>query len=276
MTPSPGSGAGEPAREREEPVRVRLGGLHTAVIGGAALAELMVTDCLLAREAAGSVDPVVVFSSNGQGIALAADDPEFAAAMAAADIIHADGQSVVHASRLTAHPLPERVATTDFFHNAARAATAHGLRFFLLGASEEQNRAAAEAIARDYPHLEVVGRQHGYFDADEDEEICRRIVESGADVLWVALGKPRQELWSIRNRERLRGVGWVKTCGGLYAFLAGDSPRAPRWMQRVGLEWLYRAFDDPKRLAWRYITTNPRAAWLLLRDTDRGRRASGQ
>nr|WP_255714124.1 WecB/TagA/CpsF family glycosyltransferase [Pelagibacterium xiamenense] len=225
---------------------------------------------MAAREAGGAWLPKAVFSSNGQGIALAGRDADFARAMAQADAIHADGMSVVKASARTRAPLPERIATSDFFHDAAVAASAHGLRFFMLGASERQNAAAVEAARRMYPDLQIVGRHHGYFGEGDDAAICEMVRASGADVLWVALGKPRQEFWSIANRERLAGVGWIKTCGGLYAFLAGDAPRAPQWMQDIGLEWLHRVLDDPKRLAWRYLTTNPYSLYRLMRHTERG------
>jgi len=247
---------------------VRVGGFATASVSRKQLAEVMVQDCVQAKERGGDWIPKVVFSSNGQGIALAGQDGTFANVMSKADIIHADGMPVVFASRLTNHPLPERIATTDFFHDAARAAETHGLKFYMLGAKEEQNLAAVETIRQMYPNLHIVGRRNGYFGPDEDEAVCQDIRDSGADVLWVALGKPKQEFWSIRNRENLRGVGWIKTCGGLYGFLAGDAPRAPTWMQALGLEWLFRAIREPSRLAWRYIVTNPYAAYRLVRHTD--------
>lgn len=243
---------------------VRLGGLDTIIATGRELASLMVDDCLAARGQARL--PRLVFSSNGQGISLAGRDPEFARAMQAADIVHADGMPVVLASRwLTRTPLPERIATTDFFHQAAEAAIPHGLRFYMLGATEERNAAVCRAIARLYPDLKIVGRHHGYFPDSDSAAICADIVARGTDVLWVALGKPRQELWSVANRERLRGVGWLKTCGGLYGFLTAEEKRAPRWAQRAGLEWLFRAAQDPRRLGWRYLVTNPHAFYRLLR-----------
>lgn len=249
--------------------RPLVGGFPTAALTRAQLAQVMVSDCLAARAARSTSRPRLVFSSNGQGIALAGQDTEFAQVMAAADIIHADGMPVVMASRLTRTPLPERIATTDFFHDAAQAAIASGLSFFMLGASEQQNAAAVAAIRRDYPALRIAGSHHGYFKDEDSGRICDLVNASGADVLWVALGKPRQERWCVANRERL-DVGWVKTCGGLYAFLAGDDPRAPEWMQRMGLEWVYRMLDDPARLGWRYLSTNPYAFYRLLRYTERG------
>lgn len=259
--------------EQKHP-RVMVGGFNTISCSRVELAELMLNDCLEARQQGSEWLPKLVFSSNGQGVALAGRSPEFAETMASADIIHADGMPVVFASKLTEAPLPERIPTTDFFHDAAKVTEPNGLRFFMLGATAEQNAIAVDAVKKMYPSLNIVGSHHGYFSEDEDESVCEMIRESNADVVWIALGKPRQEAWCVRNRERLHGVGWLKTCGGLYAFLAGDVPRAPGWMQKAGLEWLFRMLDDPKRLAWRYLTTNPYAMYRLVRFTHRrsGRR----
>lgn len=252
-----------------------LGGFSTAAVTRRELAEIMVSDCLHVRVAPLYVPPKLVFSSNGQGLALAGTNPQFAHDMQQAEIIHADGMPVVIMSRVFGARLPERIATTDFFHDAAQAAIGAGLRFFFLGSSEDENRAAVEAVTRLYPELIVAGRHHGYFDDSDDEEICERIRESGTDVLWVALGKPRQERWAVKNRSRLSGVAWIKTCGGLYAFLSGRVTRSPRWMQRLGLEWLYRAAGEPTRLGWRYLTTNPYALYRLLRYSRPGRHLDG-
>ncbi len=189
--------------------------------------------------------------------------------MLEANWIHGDGQSIVIASKMTEAPLPERIATTDFFHDAAEAAIRNDLSFFIFGGSENQNRTATDAIRKLYPGIKIAGRRNGYFKPDEEDGICREIRESGADVLWVGLGKPFQEEWSVRNRHKLQGVAWLKTCGGLYAFLCGDAPRAPEWMQRLGLEWLFRTMQDPKRLAWRYLTTNPHSFYRLIVHTRR-------
>jgi exopolysaccharide biosynthesis WecB/TagA/CpsF family protein len=247
---------------------VRIGGFDTAAVTRAALARIMVEDALAARDSPDACLPKVVFSSNGQGISLAARNQEFREAMARADLIHADGMSVVFASRLLAGlALPERVATTDFFHDAAAAAQEVGLRFFMLGGTDRENLAACTAAQRLYPKLEVVGRYHGYFTASQNTSVCEMVISSGADVLWVALGRPKQEFWSLANRERLRGVAWIKTCGGLYAFLAGTAPRAPLWMQNAGMEWFFRLMHEPSRLALRYLATNPHAIWRVIVDS---------
>lgn len=248
--------------------RVMVGGFLTASINRIDLAAVMLADCLSARKDPNAI-PKLVFSSNGQGIALAGKDQSFAEVMNKADIVHADGMPVVFASKLTSHPLPERIATTDFFHDAAEAASDNDLSFYILGSTKSQNDRAVEKIRKLYPKIRIVGHRDGYFSDEETEAVCHEIREVRPDVLWVALGKPRQEFWCTQNREKLNGIGWVKTCGGLYAFLAGDVPRAPNWMQKVGLEWLFRTFDDPKRLFLRYVGTNGHAIYRLLRFTEK-------
>ena len=130
------------------------------------LAQSMLTDCMAARASPNIIRPKLVFSSNGQGLALAGRSSRFMAVMSQADVIHADGMPVVLASRLTAHPLPERIATTDFFHDVAQVAEISGLRFFFLGASEDQNRAAVASVSKRYPKLQISGRHHGYFSTE--------------------------------------------------------------------------------------------------------------
>lgn len=246
---------------------VRIGGINTASVTRRELAQLMV-DHVVAARASRTALPKLIFSTNGQGVSLAAHDVRFAAAMAQADLVHADGMSVVFASRLlTSTHLPERVATTDFFHDAARAAQEAGLRFFLLGGRPAQLLDACAAARRLYPQLQIAGHHHGYFPDSESPRICDMVRKSRADVLWVALGKPRQEFWALANRENLQGVAWIKTCGGLYAFLSGNVSRAPGWVQAVGLEWLYRLAQEPGRLAYRYLATNPHALWRMLTDS---------
>lgn len=262
--------AGPPQqRERRGPHRayreVLVGGLRTACVSREQLASLMVGDCLAAR--GGARRPKLVFASNGHAIAMAATDARFRGQFAAANLIHADGQPVVFASKLmTKAPIPERSATTDFIHDAARAASEHGLRFYLLGATEDANARCAGALRETYPKLAIAGRRDGFFSTDEEAEICDRINASKADVLWVGLGVPLEYEFCVRNRDRLK-VGWIVTSGGCFNFVTGDYARAPHWMQAAGLEWLHRLAREPRRLFWRYAVTNPLALFALLTRT---------
>lgn len=244
---------------------VVVGGLKTACLTRTQLAALMVSDCLAARNT--ECAPKLVFSTNGNSIARAALDADFRRRHMAADLLHADGQPVVLASRLlTRSPIPERSATTDFFHDAAAAASERGLRFFLLGGTEAANEACARVLQHAYQGLQIAGRHHGYFSSDEEAAICAEINKSNADVVWVGLGVPLEQSFCLRNKLRLR-AGWLMTAGGCFNFFTGAYARAPRWMQNAGLEWLYRVWKEPRRLAWRYAVTNPVALFMLLTRT---------
>ena len=245
--------------------RVKVGGLRTACISRRQLGGLMVGDCLAAR--GGKRTPKLVFAANGHSVALAALNPQFRRQLEQADLIPADGAPIVFASRLlTRTPVPERSATTDFMFDAAHAAEQHGLKFFLLGSTEEINARCAENLRESHPGAAIAGRRNGYFSRDEEAAICEEINRSGADILWVGLGVPLEYEFCLRNKARLK-VGWIVTCGGCFNFAAGDYVRAPRWMQRSGLEWLHRLWREPKRLFWRYLLTNSVAAAMLLLNT---------
>lgn len=253
-----------PARKHYQEVVV--GGLKTACLSRGDLMSLMVEQCL-ARRMSSSQRTRLVFAVNGHTLSLAATDENFRALHEHADIIHADGQAIVFASQLlTDAPIPERSATTDFFHDAAIAAREHGLSFFLLGATEEVNARCAEAMRKMYPGLRIVGRRHGYFSRDEEAAVCEEISRSGADIVWVGLGIPLEQDFCVRNRHRI-DAGWVVTAGGCYNYVTGHYRRAPAWMQAAGLEWLHRLWHEPRRLFWRYAITNPHAVFLLLTRT---------
>jgi N-acetylglucosaminyldiphosphoundecaprenol N-acetyl-beta-D-mannosaminyltransferase len=253
----------KPANDRY--AEVTVGGIKTACVTREQLAALMVEDCLIARRVKQA--PKLVFASNGHAIALVATDKNFRAHFEAADIVHADGQPVVMASRLLARmPVPERSATTDFIHDAARAAQAHGLRIFLLGATEQINAQCAEILRFTYPDLQIVGRRNGYFKRADEAAVCDEINRSGADVVFVGLGVPLEYAFCTRNKNRLN-AGWVVTCGGCYNFVTGAYKRAPDWMQKFSLEWLYRLAREPKRLFWRYAVTNPLAIFFMVTRT---------
>lgn len=244
--------------------KVVIGHIPITVLSRREWVRLMVTDCRLNKDRGGL--PKFMTSANGHVISRCARDPTFRALINQADAIDADGMSVVFASRwLTDSPLPGRVATTDYFHDAAAAAAKYGISFFLLGATREENYKAVAKVRYLYPRLRIAGYHHGFFDVDEENRIVRKINLSRADILWVGLGVPKEQEFIIRNRHKLCGITWVKSCGGLFNFLSGTNRRAPKWLQVAGLEWLHRAVLEPKRLLWRYFRTNGHAMYVMLR-----------
>lgn len=211
--------------------------------------------------------PAYLTSTNGEVTYRCAMDEAERKLFLEADAIHADGAAHVFASRLLGTTaLPERVATSDLFYDVAAEATAEGATMYMLGATKASNAAAVRAIEAKFPNLRLVGHRNGFF-ANEAEEIavCEQIATVEPDILWVSMGVPREQQFVIRHRHRLTSVGLIKTSGGLFDFLSGATRRAPLWMQDAGLEWLWRACLEPKRLGWRYIKTNPLAFYLLLK-----------
>jgi exopolysaccharide biosynthesis WecB/TagA/CpsF family protein len=247
---------------------VWLGGLPIAAIDRARSVEFML-DVAMARRRAGGVPPLIT-SANGQVLSMCARDPQVRGLFDAADLIHADGTPLVFASRLRADvPLPERVATTDLFHDVAQRAQAVGATFYLLGATAEVIARAVEQVRLRYPRLTIAGYRSGYFSAAEERRVVAEIDAARPDILWVGMGAPAEQRFCLRNRARLAKVGLIKTSGGLFDFVSGRHSRAPGWMQAIGLEWAYRMALEPRRLAYRYLTTNPHAAYLLLTSRDR-------
>lgn len=243
---------------------ILLGDIKVGVLTRRDWAARIVDHC---RYRAPGAQPLTVFAANGQVIALAAREPAFRAVFGQADAVTADGQSLVWASRLTRHPLPERAATTDLFHDVARAAETVGASFYLLGTTA-RNLAIAEACIRDaYPRLVIAGSRHGYFGPDEEAGVLGAVGAAKPDVLWVGMGAKRQAEFVAANLHRLTGIGCIVTCGGLFDYFTPDVRRAPRWMQDMSLEWLFRTWQEPRKYLWRYLVTNPMAAYLLLTRT---------
>lgn len=248
-------------RAETSPAIVRIGGVPVSTLSLDALIQTMLEDAPL-RRAAGQ-RACLVFDCNGHGLSLNASDPAFRADLAKADLVHADGQVIVTASRLfAAAPIADRSSTTDMFIDSLPRAAAARVRYYLLGGTEAVNAQCASLITGSTPGLELAGRRNGFWRQEDEDEVIAAINAAAPDVLWVGTGKPREQAFCVRNRDRLK-VGWVITCGGLFNYVTGDYPRAPLWMQRAGLEWLHRMATNPRHLAWRYLTTNPHALWLI-------------
>lgn len=258
--------ATDPARRWEVPTAT-VGGLPVAVIDRGLSAALIVDTALARRDRAQA--PLIFTSANGQVLSLCASAPHIRDLFLAADLIHADGMPMVFASRLLARaPLPERVATTDFFHDAAAIGQQRGARMFFLGAAKPVVDQAVRRAQSLYPRLDIVGHSCGYLRrAGDEDRIVETINAARPDILWLGLGAPREQEFALRNRARLANVGVIKTSGGLFDFMSGKNSRAPDWMQRAGLEWVYRIWLEPRRLLGRYLMTNPHAIYLLLTRT---------
>jgi 1,2-diacylglycerol 3-beta-glucosyltransferase len=190
--------------------------------------------------------------------------PELRAVLARSELNVADGAPVVWVSRLVGRPVPTRVAGADLVPLVVEAAARRGASVFLLGGEGGAAADAARRLVRDHPELAVAGwyePPRAGLDEMDGDAIVAMIERSGARVLLVALGNPKQELWIARHRERLTPVSVAIGVGCVFDLWAGRARRAPRWMQRSGLEWLHRLLSEPRRLAGRYATD---ATWLVV------------
>lgn len=193
-------------------------------------------------------------------------------AMDQCELITADGQAVVWAGQLLGVSLPERVTGIDLMAAVVELAERRGYSIFLLGARESVSAATADVIRLRHPKIRIAGRHHGYFSQPEEAAVVANIAAAEPQILFVALETPAKELFLARNRDQL-SIPFVMGVGGAFDILAGVRRRAPFWMQRTGLEWLFRLAQDPRRLMRRYFVGNTQFAWLVLRTLMReGRR----
>lgn len=242
---------------------VTVGGMPIAVLDRPGAAQLMIA---AARGHRHGDRPYYFTSANGEVIARANADEEIASLFRSADQILADGQPLVIASRwLCRTALPERVATTDLFHDVACLAEETGETFYMLGSTEEENRSAVAVVRQRYPRLQIVGHANGYLSGDELAAKLDEINALAPDILWLGLGVPREQIFVRDHADRLTNVGVIKTSGGLFNHISGKTRRAPKWVQKAGFEWLWRMLQEPRRLFWRYVSTNPRALYAILR-----------
>lgn len=179
-----------------------------------------------------------------------------------ASTTYADGQSIVWGSRLLGGSLPERLATTDVAVSILEAAAVAKTPVYFLGAAEGVAEEAARRLRADIPGLQL-RTHHGYFTPDGTDDVLKDVEAFGTRILFVGMGDPAQQLWIDTHRRHLPPA--VLTCGGLFDWLSGSNPRAPRWMIRAGLEWLWRVGLEPRRLGRRYLLGNPAFIAAVLR-----------
>ena len=191
----------------------------------------------------------------------------FRGALRRADLCLPDGIGIVLAARLHGVRLREQVAGSDLVPRLAEASDERGWRVFFLGAAPGVAEKTAEILTQRHPGLQVAGCYAGSPAPEEEESIVARIRKTDADVLLVAYGAPKQDLWLSRNLARTGAAVGIGV-GGSFDFIAGVSRRAPRWIQRLGLEWLFRLVQEPWR--WRRQLALPHFVWLVLSGKDRG------
>ena len=195
----------------------------------------------------------------------ASRDPELRRIVNECALVNADGMPVVWASRLLGKPLKERVAGIDLFEALMRRAGEKGWRMFLLGARADVVALVAETYSRRYPQLAIAGWRDGYWKAGEEAQVAEQVRASGADLLFVAISSPKNEQFLGRWQAEMK-IPFAMGVGGTFDVAIGRVRRAPRWMQRAGLEWFYRFLQEPRRMFRRYFIDDMAFIWLFIKE----------
>lgn len=182
------------------------------------------------------------------------------------DLINADGQAVVWASKILRKPLKERVAGIDLMVNLVELAHKKNYKVFFFGAKEEVVKAVVDNYSKTYSPNIIAGYRNGYFKKEEEQDIAREIANSGANMLFVAISSPTKENFLYDNKALLNKVNFIMGVGGSFDVVSGKVKRAPVWMQDSGLEWFYRFSQEPKRMWKRYLVGNSKFIGLVLNE----------
>ena len=209
-----------------------------------------------------------VFTPNVDHIVTAEHNPRFREAYDAASLSLVDGTPVLWAARLLGTPLPEKISGSDLVMPLMERAAERGYKVYFLGGAEGVADLARRKLEAALPGIRIVGIDDSRIDVTGDmsaaDEVVNRIRNAEPDIVLVALGAPKQELWSQARRALLKPAVLIGV-GASLDFVAGIQKRAPRWMSKFGVEWTYRLAQEPRRLATRYLLRDPEFCWILLR-----------
>jgi len=205
----------------------------------------------------------IVTITNVHAVMTARRDPELRRALDEADISTPDGMPIAWALRSMGNPDQERVFGSKVTTTALETGLTRGWRHYFYGSTVETLERLRTTLEEQYAGIEIAGTQSPPFrdlDAAEEEAVAAAIMETKPDFVWVGLGMPKQEKWMLRNKHRYPGVALVGI-GAAFDFIAGTKPEAPGWIQKAGLEWVFRLMSEPRRLWRRYVFNNP--AYLI-------------
>lgn len=192
-------------------------------------------------------------------------DPQLRKAILSCDLVNADGQPVVWASRILQQPIKERVAGVDLFGSLVERCAQRGYRPYFLGAQQEVVERAVSVLKAKHPNLQVAGWRNGYWKPDEERRVVDDIRRTKPEILFVAMSSPKKELFLAAWKEELN-VPFVMGVGGTFDVVAGRVRRAPRWMQEWGFEWLFRLAQEPRRMWRRYLVEDMAFFRLVWRE----------
>jgi N-acetylglucosaminyldiphosphoundecaprenol N-acetyl-beta-D-mannosaminyltransferase len=194
------------------------------------------------------------------------EDLELQKSVNESDIINADGQAVVWASKILKKPLKERVAGIDLMTSLIDISQENKYKIFFFGAKEDVVKKVVDLYSKKYSTNIIAGYRNGYFNKEDEKQIAQEIANSGANILFVAISSPTKEKFLYQNKNILKNVNFIMGVGGSFDVVSGLVKRAPLWMQNAGLEWFYRFLQEPQRMWKRYLVGNSKFIWLVLKE----------
>jgi N-acetylglucosaminyldiphosphoundecaprenol N-acetyl-beta-D-mannosaminyltransferase len=204
-----------------------------------------------------------IVTADSYGVALSRSDKEFKEIIDNADLVTPDSTGILLGAKVMGTPLPNRVTGCDLSKELCKAAAEDGFSIYLFGAKPGVAEQAAHNLCELFPTLKIAGTRDGYFKDSENDEIVSKIKESGAKVILVAFGIPKQEKW-IRNYLEKTGANVAIGVGGTFDVFSGNIKRAPEWMQKHGLEWLFRLIQDGSKIS--KVAFIPKFLLMVLKD----------
>lgn len=203
---------------------------------------------------------------NAGKIVLMQEDKELEKSVNEADLINADGQAVVWASKMLGSPLPERVSGIDLMEKLVKRSFEKGYRCYFLGAEEDVVSNLITLYKKKYSNNVIAGYRNGYFKKSDEKSIAKVISQSNANILFVAITSPKKEIFLNTYKKELKNINFIMGVGGSFDVIAGKVNRAPKWMQDIGFEWLYRVIQEPRRMFMRYLVGNTKFIYLVLKE----------
>ena len=203
---------------------------------------------------------------NAGKIVLMQEDKELEKSVNEADLINADGQAVVWASKMLGSPLPERVSGIDLMEKLVKRSFEKGYRCYFLGAEEDVVSNLITLYKKKYSNNVLAGYRNGYFKKSDEKRIAKVISQSNANILFVAITSPKKEIFLNTYKKELKNINFIMGVGGSFDVIAGKVNRAPKWMQDIGFEWLYRVIQEPRRMFMRYLVGNTKFIYLVLKE----------
>jgi N-acetylglucosaminyldiphosphoundecaprenol N-acetyl-beta-D-mannosaminyltransferase len=230
-------------------------------------------DALTMQETINKIDEAIqnnqkinhVVINAGKVVAMQKDSQLFKSVVTC-DLISADGQSIVWAARFLGKHLPCRVAGIDLMQELVNLAYKKKYKCFFFGAQEEVVKNVADFYTNQYGSEILAGYRNGYFTKEEEPLIAQQIRDSSAQLLFVAISSPKKENFLYEYKDILSKVNFTMGVGGSFDVISGKTKRAPKWMQKIGMEWFYRFAQEPKRMWRRYIIGNFKFIWLVLKE----------